>query len=271
MLFFADITTVLQDLAGQFIQVVPRLFSSLVLIIVGLIIAKIASNILRKFLEKIQIDKLGEKLNEIEVVSKANLDIKFSGLFSKILYYFLALFFMVAATDVLGMPAVSDTVKGIFNFIPNIIVALIILIIGLLFADAIRKIVQTTCESIGIPSAKLISSFLFYFLFINIVVSALTQAKINTAFLSQNLSLLIGGVILAFAIGYGFASKDVVSNFLASFYSKGKFNIGDIITVDGDKGEVVDLDKTTLTISKGDSKIIYPLSHLTSNKIEIHS
>ena len=62
------------------------------------------------------------------------------------------------------------------------------------------------------PSASLISNFVFFF-FINILIVALSQASINTSFIEQNISIIIAGGVLAFSIGYGLASKDIVSSF----------------------------------------------------------
>jgi len=269
--FFGDMTSLMTGMLNQFVSAIPGIVGSIVIFVVGLIIAKVISKIITKFLEKIQIDKLGEKLQEIEMVDKSNINFKISTILGKIFYYFLVLFFAVIATDILGMPAVSQIVTDIFNFIPKLIMALVILVIGLLASDAISKIIYTTCNSLGIPSAKLLSTFVFYFLFINIFILALTQADINTEFLSQNISILIGGAILAFSIGYGFASKDIVANLLASFYSKDKFQIGDTITFEGDKGQIINMDRSTLTIQSNEKKIIFPLSKLTNQKVEIHN
>ena len=54
------------------------------------------------------------------------------------------------------------------EFIPNLMVAVLVLIVGILIADKLRALILTTCESLGIPSAKVISSFVFYFVFITI-------------------------------------------------------------------------------------------------------
>lgn len=269
--FFGDMTSLMTGMLNQFLSAIPGIFGAIFVFIIGLIIAKIISKIISKFLEKIQIDKLGEKLQEIEMVDKSNIQFKISAILGKIFYYFLVLFFAVIATDILGMPAVSEIVSDIFNFIPKLIMALVILVIGLLASDAISKIIYTTCNSLGIPSAKLLSTFVFYFLFINIFILALTQADINTEFLSQNISILIAGAILAFSIGYGFASKDIVANLLASFYSKDKFQLGDTITFEGEKGQIINMDRSTLTIQSGEKKIIFPLSKLTNQKVEIHN
>ena len=268
---FADtIWNSLVQMGQQFINAFPRVFTAIVIVVVGMIIAKIVSKTIRKLMEKVGVDKIGEKLNEIEMIQKSNFDIKLSKLFSKVFYYVLMLFFLVAAADVLSMPAVSQLVTDIFNFVPNLIVALIVLILGLLMSEAVKNLVYTTLKSLAVPSAKIISSFLFYFLLINVLVSALTQAKINIEFLSQNLTVLIGGAVMAFGIGYGLASKDVIANFMASFYSKDKIKLGDIVTIDGVEGEIVDIDRSSLTIDTAGSRIVMPLSKMTSDKIEIH-
>jgi len=271
-ILFADtVINSLIQMGQQFINAFPRVFTAIVILLVGMVISKMLAKTIKKLIEKAGIDKIGEKLNEIEMVAKSKIEIKLSTFFSKIMYYVLMLFFLVASADVLAMPAVSQLVTDIFNFVPNLIVALIVLILGLLLAEAVKNLVYTTLKSLGVPSARIIASFLFYFLLINVLVSALTQAKINIEFLSQNLTLLIGGGVLAFGIGYGLASKDVIANFMASLYSKGRVKLGDVITIDNIEGEIVDMDRSSLTIQADKNRVIVPLSKMTNEKIIIHN
>ncbi len=265
-----DFTSVFMDLLKGFASGIPKFLTALIIILVGYIVAKIVKRVLHKGLETVGIDKIGEKLNEIELVSKASIEIKFSKILAQIAYYIILIFFLMAATSALEMPAVSDLMQNIIEFIPNLIVAGIILVIGFLFSEMMRTIVHTALTSFGIPSARLISSFLFYFLLVNIVVSALAQAQIDTDFLGQNISILIGGIVLAFSIGYGLASKSTMANFIGSMYMRGKVNIGDKVHLDGVIGTVVNLDKSALTIEKESGARVYiPLSLLTTEKIEI--
>ena len=264
-------SSTLTDLVTRFVSGIPSFVMAIVILIVGLIVSKIVLKVVKTLLVNIKIDVLGEKLNEIDFIESANVKIELSTVFSKIIYYILLLFFLVAATDALKMPAVSNLVVSIFNFVPKLLVALIFLIIGILAADAIKSVVLTTCNSLEIPSGKIISSFLFYFLLINIFISVLSLAEIETAFLQQNISIVLGGIVLAFAIGYGLASKDTMSNLLASYGNNDKFKIGDTLTIDGDTGEVIDLDGSSVTISVNDRRIIYPLNNVMNSKIEIHN
>jgi len=250
----------------------PKLVGAIVILVLGLLLAKIISKIIQKALIAINIDSIGEKLNEIDIVEKSNVKIKISSILSKVVYYFLILIFLMLATDILDMAAVSELVLKMTTLVPKIIVAGVILIIGTLVSDGIRGIAQTTLQSLGIPSSRMIASFIFYFLFISFIITALRQTEINTDFLEQNISLLIGGVVLAFAIGYGLASKSSMSNFLASYYSRGKFDIGDTISIQDVTGKVVEMDKSSLIlIAESGNKVIFPLSQISNSKIEIHN
>ncbi|MFT6336320.1 MAG: hypothetical protein ACJATI_003079 [Halioglobus sp.] len=262
--------TALSDMLTNFGGTLSNVLKALVIFFIGYIIAKIVAKAIKTALKKIGIDKLGEKLNEIDIVHKANIDIKFSEVISKMVYYIMMLIFTVAATSVLGIPEISDLVTDIINFVPNLIVAIIVLFLGTLLADRLRKFVDTALKSLGVASSGLISSFLFYFLFINIVIVALSQAKIDTSFLSQNISIIIGGIVLAFAIGYGLASKDVMSNIVASFYSKNQFQIGQKVTIDGVTGIISDVSKSVLTIKTETGRVTFPLSQATNTKVEYH-
>lgn len=261
----------LMSMISKFSTAVPRVISGLLIFIVFWIIASVVAKVLRKALVRLGADRLSEKLTQIDVIQKSNIKLSLSVLVSKIVYYTLILFGALTASSVLGMPEVSDLMSSIIEFVPHLIVGLIVLIIGTLFSDAIRSLLDTTLKSLGIGAAGVISSGIFYFLLINVIISAMGQAKLNTEFLSQNISILIGGVVFAFAIGYGLASKDTMANFITSFYSKDVFNVGDHVTIDGVRGQIVSVSKTTVTLKTENSTVLLPLHKALSEKIEFHN
>lgn len=266
-----ELSSMFYQLLSNFVMTLPKIFLAILILFIGVFIAKWVAKLIQKLLSKMGIDTLTQKIMDIDIVEKANLNINISLIVAKIFQYFIVLLSIVIATEVIDLAMLSSLVVDIIDYIPNILATMVVLIFGLLFADIIRNIVHTACSSLGIPSSKLISGFVFYFLLINVIVTAISQAKINTAFLSQNLTIIMGGIVLAFAIGYGLASKDIVANFLASFYSKEKFSIGDIISIDDEKGQIIYLDNSTVTISSSDRQIVYPLSYLTNHKVVIHN
>lgn len=261
---------ILSQLYLQFTSMLPRLVAAIIVAGLGVFIAKTVAKIVGKVLMASGIDSLGEKLNDIDIVQKFNIKVAISGLVAKILYYIILLIFIVAATDILAMPAISKLVSDIINYVPLLITAGIVLMFGTMLADIIKSVVLTTCKSLGIPSGNVIANVVFYFIFINAVIVALSQAQIDTGFIKNNLTVLLGAITGAFALGYGLASKDLMSSFLASFYHRDRFDVGDTITIDGVTGEIVEMDNACIVIQNEGKRIIIPSSKLHSHKVEIH-
>lgn len=264
------ILEILNTLYNNFKDSFPRILGAIIIFIIGYIIAKVIAIIIKRVLRTIGIDKVAEKLNEIEFIEKSNVTIIPSLVLSKIAYYMSLLFFTILASEYLAIDAITGLVRDILDYIPSLIAALLVLVIGLLIAQFIQNILATTLKSLGVPSAKVISAFVFYFIFLMAVITALTQVGLDTDFISSNISIIIAGCVFAFALGYGLASKDMMANFLASFYSKEKIKIGDVITISNIKGEIIRIDNSSITLLTKDSNIIIPLSKLTSETFEIH-
>ncbi len=261
---------IFQSIFIQFKDFIPKLLGAIVLLIVGWIIAKTIASVIHKLLVKINADKLTEKLNEIDFFAKANFEIKLSTILSKTIYYFLLLTFVIAATEFLGLTIISQQISEILNFIPRLIAAAIVFMVGAIAANFVRNAVSTAFRSLGIPSGNLISGFIFYFLLITISISALAQAGMDTDFLTQNLQIVLGGIVIAFAVGFGFASRPVLNNILAAGYTKRRFDIGMNIKIGDIQGKVVDIDNTCLILmtEKG-SKVVIPQSEVITSKVEV--
>ncbi|MCO6478115.1 MAG: mechanosensitive ion channel [Phaeodactylibacter sp.] len=264
-----DLWQILQDLIMGFAAVIPNLVGALTVFIIGIIVSKIAARFIRRILVTIGADKLAERLNEIEIVYKSNIQLVPSVLLSKVVYYFLLFIFVVAATDILNMPVISQLMSEILNYVPVLISALAVFVIGLLISDFLKNLVKTTCDSLGIPASGMIANVVFYFLFLNVAMIALSQARVDTEFIQDNLSIVLAGVVLAFAIGYGFASRNIVANFLASFYNKGRVNVGDTIGIEGVKGRVIGMDNSSIVLDVEGREVLIPLSKIASEKVDI--
>ena len=259
----------LTKLINQFVDFVPRFIFAAFILLIGYLVAKGISIILKKVLEKIGFDRIGEKLNEISIVKQLQTEIKLSQIVSKVLYYFVLLGFITDATRTLGVGAITSLVEKLVNFVPQLIVAAIMLQIGVLVAETLKNAVVSICKSFNVPSAKLIGSIVFTFFSVITLISALGQAGVNTELLESSFNLIIGGIILAFSVGYGFASRDVLANLLASFYNSSRFQLGQTIQIDEIKGRIVHIDNTSITLQTGDSQTVFPLQVIQSKKITV--
>ncbi|UHG90873.1 mechanosensitive ion channel family protein [Spirosoma oryzicola] len=258
-----------QTLIDQFVEFVPRILGAIVILLIGIGVARLMAFIVRRVLAQVGFDKIGSRLNEISIIKQLNTEIKLSEIIGKVLYYFVLLVFITAATETLGVAAITDMVSSLVSFIPKVIAAAIMLQVGVLVADTLREAVLSMCQSFNISSGRLLSMIVFVFFLVITVISALGQAGINTELLESSFNLIIGGVIFAFAVGYGIASRDVMSNILSSFYSRSKYKEGQVIQIDDVKGEIIKVDGTSLTLQTGDTTTVFPMQVLQTKKVEI--
>ncbi len=267
--FLEKMKDTLAEQSGMFIATLPRVIGAILLIIIGRWISRLMAKVVRKLLEKMGVDKLAAKLNEIDLIHKSNIELVPSKVVSAIVYYILFFIVILIATDVLGMQAITDMMNNVLAYIPSLVSALLVFFVGILLADFLKRIVQTTCNSLGIPAASLIANVVFYFLFLNVAMITLSQARVQTSFIEENLSIILGGVVLAFAIGYGFASRPVLSNLLAAYYNKGKVSIGDYIVIEGITGEIIAMDNSTFTVESGETMTVVPLHKLSTEAYQL--
>ena len=256
-------------LIGDFLSVIPNVVGALMVFIIGYLFAKLIAGIIRRALKALGVDKIGDKLNEIDIVQDNNVRIVPSTIFAKIFYYIILLMITVLATDVLKVEAVSKLMSDLVAFTPNVLVAFIMIGIGLLVADALKGVVKSACESFSIPSSKLIGNVVFFLVLIVVLVSALSQLGIETNFMISVITIILGGIVLAFSIGYGLASRGTMANFLASRQNDSKFKIGDTIAIDGTQGVIIDIDNSSITLQTEDRRVIIPIHKFASEKIEV--
>ena len=118
------VTDNLQQLISGFIATIPKLTGAFIILILGIIVSKLIRRILSGSLKKLNVDKYAEVINNFEFIEKTSFRVYPSVIISTILYYFILLIFIVAATDVLGMDSLSQLVRDILNWIPNLVTAL---------------------------------------------------------------------------------------------------------------------------------------------------
>lgn len=261
---------VLAELVARFSEAAPKLFFALIILLLGWLIASSLRRVVRRILAGIGVDRLAERLNDIDLVQRTGMRIQISAVVAQMIYYVFMLGFIIFATDMLGIPAITDMVRDLVDYLPALFSAFVLFLLGLFLADMVRGLVLTTCQSMGIGSAKMIATAVFYFLFLTIAVSALAQAKISTGFIASNLTVIIGALALAFAIGYGFAARDLVANYLAGHYNRNKVRIGDDVQIGGVRGKVVMIDSTSLILQTPERAIIVPLSKMTREVVEVY-
>ncbi len=257
--------------AYQVLTALPALLKAATIFLIGYVLARVLYQVVRRLTTAAGLDRLADRLLHIDLLRKAKWKVQPSRLLAATVYYVVLIIFTMSAVHVLGMDMLSEMIADLVSYLPNAIVAFVVLIGGIFLADFIKKLVLSACRSLGIASGKLIANAIFYFILLNIVLIALGQAQLQTDFMETNISIILAGIAGAFAIGYGMASRHIMSNILSSFYNRNQIRVGDEVSIDGKRGEVIQLNNVSITLQAEDSEYTIPFSKLSSDGFEMHS
>ncbi len=261
----------LKSFGQQIMGAIPGILGAIFLIILGWLVARLIARLIVKLMNAIKFDKIFDNLNSKEFLKNLKITVGPSVIVGKFIFWVIFLLFIVTATETLGWTVVATEITNLIRFIPNLFIGIIIFIIGLYIANFIKSLINTSFSSLGISSGKIMSEIAFYIIMIVITLTALKQTGINTRIIDNNITIIIGIIIGAFALSFAISSRDVLQNILAGFYSKNNFHVGQIIKIDGVTGEIIKIDSIHLVLKNAKEKIIFPVSKLLTEKVEIIS
>ena len=122
---------------------VPNLLAFIIILLLGYLVARLVSTLLRKLMRAIKIDGFSQRIGIRGALDRANIDTDVSGILTSIVFWLLMLMFMVSATESLGLPRVSATIDNFVLYLPKVLGAIFILMVGLFIAQFVRDLVTS--------------------------------------------------------------------------------------------------------------------------------
>lgn len=261
----------LSNMVNEIGQVVPSLLAAIVILIVGFLVTKLVVGIIKKGLKLIKADKLDDKLNEIDFFGGKTLNFNIVTIVSQFVKWVLYIVILIIVSDVLNLKIISAEISNLLRYLPSLFTALVIFVVGLLLANAIKKVIRSFFESMELSGSKFISSLVFGILLIFVSITALNQAGIDTTIITSNLIMVLGGLLLAFSVAFGLGARNVVESLLKAFYARKIYEIGQVVKFNNIEGEIEAINNISVTIkTTSGKKLIVPISEISDNQVEIH-
>ncbi len=248
----------------------PSVLGAIFIILLGWLFARLVAGIISRLLTAVKFDQLAERVNFQDFLQKANMTLSPSVLMGKFIYWILMLLVVITASETLGWSAVSEEISKLIAYLPQLLAAVVFFIVGVYIASFVRDVIGGATQTLGISTGKVISAFVFYLLLVLVALTALKQAGIDTSIITSNLMIIVGSVMVAMAISYGFASRDILSNILGSYFSRRTFEVGQHIEIDGKAGKIIEITSVTITIRLNEERdLVIPAHQLMTKQIEI--
>lgn len=261
--------TIIQDLWTKFLNVLPKILLAIALVILAWIIIKVMNFILKRLLRITKLDSITTKLNEAELFGKNDYKVVPSKIILKFVKYLLILIFVVIASELLGLKSVSEGIGNFIAYLPILISALLIFVFGVYIASLIKKAIKKSFKSLELSGSNLVSNIAFYLIVIIVSITALNQAGIDTDIITNNLTLILGSVLISFTIAFGLGSRDVILRLIFGFYSRRNFEIGQHIKTNEIEGVIQQIDNICITIKTNEGVVVLPIKDFVNKKVEI--
>ncbi|GHC41350.1 hypothetical protein GCM10007100_02590 [Roseibacillus persicicus] len=256
------------DMAKGAINALPNLVIAVVLLFVGLVAAKLIRSVLTGTFKRINLDELFEKMGLAEIFSKIGMKAGPSAAIPKLVYWLILLAFVKVAADKAGIEDISTLLDQIMAFLPKVLTASIILLVGFIVADMIQNAAFRSLDNIGLEYAGSLSRILFGFLFVLVLTVAFSQLGIETELLNASVKIILGALALALALALGLGLKALAGQIVAGVYARDLYKIGTEIHYDEEPAKVAGVGPLTTKLTRTDgSFLIIPNTLLVTEVI----
>lgn len=257
-----------QDILFQFIGFLPKLLSVIILLVIAWIIAKLLEKLANKLFMVIGIDKISEKAGIGSFLMSSGLPSNLSYVFARMIFWTIIVLFILPISNILGLKFFAKIVDDILSYLPNLFVAIFILLIGAWGAKVISAIVRGSANKMGLENSELIGNITNFFILILTFIIALTQLKIETEILTNVLLIIMASMGLAVAISFGLGSKDIFRNIIAGVYLNKSIREGEKIKTSHINGKIIHIGTIMTKIETSDNEeLSVPNSQLVETSI----
>ncbi len=196
------------------------LVGAILIIVVGLIFAAVLRRVVLELLKLIKLEDLSEKVGLNSILRQANIETTVSDALAVLVKWIVIIIALLAASDFLGLQQVSIVLNNILDYIPNVAVAIVILLLGSVLADFIAAIVRGSSSLLGVKTAKSLAGVARYSIIIFAVLVALSQLGIASHFIQTLWTGLVAFAVISFGLAFGLGGKDMASKILDEFHDK---------------------------------------------------
>jgi hypothetical protein len=200
----------------------PELIGAIIIFIVGWFVARLVKLGVVKLLMLVRFEKATEKTGVQEFLKKGGIVKTPSEIIGSLVYWFIMILVIIASLDALGLPIVSDLLNSIFLYIPNVVAAIIVLILAVLVGNLLSAVVRTAASNAGLKHAEGLGKMALYALIFFSGAIALIQLGIGEEIVTAAFGIAFGALALALALAFGLGGRDAAAEYLKRWLEEKK-------------------------------------------------
>jgi hypothetical protein len=204
----------LRELGQQAVASLSSLMGILLLIVLGLLLGWLAKEITYRVLRALRFDRLCNRMGVGLVVERTGLARSSSYLAGQIVQGLIVFVALLAGLNALGTPLTRNLVERFFVYLPHLLAAILVLIVGALISRFLGRSVLIAAVNANLPAARWLAGLTRFFVMVLTAVAALDELGISRTTIIVTFAILFGGVVAAASIAVGLGSRDLVRELL---------------------------------------------------------
>ncbi len=220
-----------------FFSAIPKIIGFAVIVIAGWFIASLVERGLAAVLRKIRFNDLATRAGLTDFVQKMGMNTDASGMLGLVVKWFIRLIALVVGFDALGLPAVSEVLRQLLLWLPNVIVALVVLVIGGLAARGLSNVVRGSAAEAGISNANFLAKLASMVVWAFAIVVAVNQIGIASELVNILFTAVVGALALGLGLAFGLGGRDTASEIVRRMYGKAQEKSGQMRDMAGNMGD----------------------------------
>ncbi len=257
------------DLATRVIAYLPTVLLALVILLVGWALARLLAALARRLARRLGLDDAVARGGLAEGLAQAKITRPASDLFALLIFWLVFLATLLLALETLGWTLAILPLQDLISYLPRVLAAILILVVGAWLAQALGKVAQAAVASMGVEFHEGIGRGVRGLLLVVTTVLAVEQLGLNLTFLTDALTNLLTIVVAGLALAFGLGGRDVVRNVLAGYYARDQFAPGEGLVVDGEVGTLESIGTVNTQIALGEEILVVPNSSLTEGTVRV--
>jgi hypothetical protein len=201
---------------------VPRIIGFLLIVLIGWFITNLIARFVATLLRTVKFNDLAKRAGISDFVRNAGIQTDPAGAFAGLVLWFVRLIVMVVAFDALGLPAVSQVLQQFLLWLPNLAVAMVILVIAGLAANALGNLVRGATAQAGFSNPDLLSTIVRMAVWSFGIIIAVNQIGIAQTLVNTLFFGLVGALALALGLAFGLGGRETAGEIVQSWYRQGK-------------------------------------------------
>ncbi len=199
---------------------VPNLLAALVILLVGWIVARVVRYLVQRALKVVQLDKVSEKVGINDALKQANLFTLPSQMVAKLFYWIVIVLALVMAVNAVKLTVATELLSRLLLYLPNVIAAVFVLVLGFFFGNLVRGLVQTALGGTETVDPEVAGKAAQLAIILFAAAASLEQLRIATTLITNAFTVTFAAIAFALALAFGLGCKDWVKGWVEGLLKK---------------------------------------------------